>query len=211
MSNRARDECRGVKWLQVSLDGAAQVLMTENDFEPIPSIPVPPWISRKAETHLDIPAPTKEEESPVSLTIPKLDVQVLAPIPQLQKTLTPVAEVQPTPLQETRKESTPKRFDFSFQLVKRVVAPLRPVSLAISHILISLFIYLPLLLVLILLSRTILAVLPLLEHDVDAPKPLHDVDDSASDDSSEAPATPLDEYYFIDLPLDDLKNLTLYD
>lgn len=27
ISNRARDECRGVKWLQVSLDGAAQVLM----------------------------------------------------------------------------------------------------------------------------------------------------------------------------------------
>jgi len=211
MSNRARDECRGVKWLQVSLDGAAQVLMTENDLETIPSTPIAPWISRKAETHLDIPAAAKEVEPPVSITIPKLDVQVLAPIPLLQKTLTPVAEVQPTALQEMRKESSPKRFDFSFQLVKRVLAPLRPVSLAVSHVLFSLFIYLPLLLALILLSRTILAVLPMLEHDVDAPKALHDVDDSASDDSSEAPATPLDDYYFIDLPLDDLKNVTLYD
>jgi len=208
MSNRARDECRGVKWLQVSLDGAAQVLMTENDLETIPSTPIAPWISRKAETHLDIPAAAKEAEPPVSITIPKLDVQVLAPISLLQKTSTPVVEVQST---ETRKESTPKRFDFSFQLVKRVVAPLRPVSLAVSHVLFSLFIYLPLLLALILLSRTILAVLPMLEHDVDAPKPLHDIDDSASDDSSEAPATPLDDYYFIDLPLDDLKNVTLYD
>jgi len=208
MSNRARDECRGVKWLQVSLDGAAQVLMTENDLETIPSTPIAPWISRKAETHLDIPAAAKEAEPPVSITIPKLDVQVLAPISLLQKTSTPVVEVQST---ETRKESTPKRFDFSFQLVKRVVAPLRPVSLAVSHVLFTLFIYLPLLLALMLLSRTILAVLPMLEHDVDAPRPLHDIDDSASDDSSEAPATPLDDYYFIDLPLDDLKNLTLYD
>jgi len=200
-----------VKWLQVSLDGAAQVLMTENELEPIPSIPIPPWVSRKAGTHLDIPAPAKEVESLGSITIPKLDVQVLPPAPQLQKTHALVAEVRPTALQETPKESTPKRFDFSFQLVKRVVTPLRPISHAILHILISLFFYLPFLLALILLSRTILAVLAMLDDDLDVPKLHHDVDDSASDDSSEAPATPLDDYYFVDLPLDDLKTAILYD